>query len=80
MFGLEASGSVNPQINATKSILRRIELDGVNEEEAQGEEGGDFAQSSVNDNSPSKAEEDEKQGGDEVEAIADDNSLSSAEC
>ena len=54
--------------------------DGVNVEEAQGEEGGDFAQSNVDDNSPSKAEEDEKQGGDVADANADPNSLSSAEC
>ena len=42
--------------------------------------GGDFTKTSVDDNSPSKVEEDEKQGGDLVEANADNNSLSSAEC
>jgi len=43
-------------------------------------EGGDFAQPSVDDNSPSKAEEDEKQGGDVVDANADNKSRSSVEC
>ena len=40
--------------------------------------GGDFANTSVDDTSQSKAEEDEKQGGDVVEANADDNFRSSA--
>ena len=57
----------------------RKEEDDVNEE-AAGEVIGDFAKTSVDDNSPSKVEEDEKQGGDLVEANADNNSLSSAEC
>ena len=128
VYGLEASGSVNSRINATKSNLRRIELehdenyqssekfsDNVGEktlhhnrtsvqdsaenstlsvsfsmfarkkeegvkEKRQGEEGGNFAQTSADDNFPSKAEEDEKEGGDVVDANADDKSLSSVEC
>lgn len=56
----------------------RKEEEDANEEEAQGEEGGIFIHTSVDDNSLSKVEEGKKQEGGVVDANADDNSLSSA--
>jgi len=70
VFGLAASGSVEPRINAFQSILRKIEL----------EQDAGTSQSSEKWYYNSTAKKDEKQGGDVADANADHNSLSSAEC